>query len=102
MFLMPSKISGFVMSEPSGRPAAAVMFSGALLFVGMYVYFGVFGDSSTTHELFLAGSFALSGIAESLPKDRRRTAGILRVTAILIPLSMIAIIVIAPEIINSR
>lgn len=90
------------MSEPSGRPAAAVMFSGAFLFVGMYVYFGVFGDSSTTHEFFLSESFALSGTAESLPKDRRRTAGVLRVTSILIPLSMIAIIVVAPEIINSR
>lgn len=99
---MPSKISDFLMSEPSGRPAAAVMFSGALLFVGMYVYFGVFGGSSTTYELFLAGSFALSGTAESLPKDRRRTAGVFRVTAILIPLSMITIIIIEPEIINPR
>lgn len=68
----------------------------------MYVYFGVFGDSSTIHELFLAAAFALSGTAESLPKERRRTAGVLRVTAILIPLIMIAILAIAPEIINPR
>ena len=70
--------------------------------VGMYVYFGVFGNSYSIHELFLAGAFALSGLAESLPKEQQRTAGVLRVTAILVPLITIAILVIAPEIINPR
>lgn len=91
-----------VLSEPSGWLTTAVIFSGALFFVGLYVYFGVFGDSSTIYELFLAGAFALSGTAESLPEERRRTAGVLRVSAILIPLIMIAPLVIAPEIINPR
>ena len=99
---MPSKIKEIVLSEPSGWPTTAVMFSGALIFLGMYVYFGVFGDSPTVYELFLAGAFALSGTAESLPKARRRTAGVLRVTAILILLIMITILAIAPEIINPR
>lgn len=99
---MPSKVRDLVLSEPSGRPAAAVMFSGALVFVGLYVYFGVFGESSTNYELIVAGAFALSGTAESLPKERRRTAGVLRVTAILALLSMIAILAVAPEIINPR
>ena len=99
---MPSKVKGLIMGEPSGRSAAAVMFSGALMFVGIYVYFGVLGDSSNIYVLFLAGASALSGTAESLRKERRRTAGVLRVTAILVPLIMIAILVIAPEIINPR
>ena len=99
---MSSKINEIVLSEPSGWPTTAVMFSGALIYVGLYIYFGVFGDSSTIDELFLAAAFALSGIAESLPKKRRRTAGVLRVSAILIPLIMIAILAIAPEIINLR
>jgi len=99
---MSSKIKAFLLGEPSGWPAAVVMFSGALVFFGMYVYFGVFGDSSTIAELFLAGAFALSGTAESLPKERRRMAGVLRITAMLIPLIMIAILIIAPEMINPR
>jgi len=99
---MSSKIKAFLLSEPSGWPNAVIMFSGALIFVGIYIYFGVLGDSSTIHELFLAGAFALSGIAESLPKEKRRMAGFLRTTAILIPLIMIMILIIAPEMIISR
>jgi hypothetical protein len=99
---MSSKIKAFLLGEPSGWPTAVVMFSGALTFLGMYVYFGVLGDSSTRYELFLAGAFALSGTAESLPKKRRRMAAVLRITAILIPLIMITILIIAPEMINPR
>jgi hypothetical protein len=99
---MSSTIKAFLVSEPSGRPAAVVLFSGALIFLGMYVYFGILGDSPTIFELFLAGAFALSGTAESLPKQNRRVAGALRFTAIVIPLIMILILAIAPEIINPR
>lgn len=99
---MHSRVKDFVLSEPSGRFNAAVMFSMALISLGIYVYFGVLGDSSTSYELFVAGSFALSGMAEFLPKERRRTAGVLRMTAILIALLMIAILVIDPGIIKPR
>lgn len=99
---MPSGIEDFVLSEPSGQPAAAVMFSGALIFLALYVYFGVFGDSSSIYELFMVGALALSGTAESLPKGRRRTAGVLRVTAILVLLIMIGVLAIAPEILVLR
>ena len=102
MFFMSSKIKAFLLSEPSGWPIAVVMFSAAFIFIGMYIYFGVLGDSSTIHELFLAGAFASSGIAESLPKEKRRMAGFFRITAIFIPLIMITILLIAPEVIISR
>jgi len=78
------------------------MFSGALAFLGIYVYFGLLGGSSTRSELFLAGAFALSGTAESLSKEKRRMAGVLRITAILIPLIMITVLVIASELIIPR
>jgi hypothetical protein len=39
----------------------------------------------------------LSGIAESRPTDRRRTAGLLRVVGILLLLGLLATIVFVPE-----
>lgn len=97
---MFSKIKAFLLGKPSGRPTAMLLFSGALVFVGIYVYFGVLGGSSTRYELFLAGAFTLSGAAESLPKERQRMAGVFRIAAMLIPLIIIAILVIAPEVVN--
>ena len=94
---MPSKIKSFLLAEPSGWPATGVLFAGALIFLAGYVYFGVFGDSSTTYELFFVGAFALSGTAESLRPERRRMAGVLRAAAVLTLLSMMAIVAIAPE-----
>jgi hypothetical protein len=45
----------------------------------------------------MAVGTGLSGIAESLPNDRRRTAGILRVTAILVLIGVLATTVFVPE-----
>lgn len=72
------------------------MFSGSVVFSALYVYFGVLGDSISTSSVFLAIGFALSGIAESLPKDRRRMAGVFRVTAVLVLVSLIALVTLAP------
>ena len=99
---MLSKVKGFVLSEPSGRPTAAVMFSGALIFLGLHIYFGIVGDTSSFYELIISGAFVLSGTAEFLPNERRQTAGVLRMAAILVLLIVITILIIAPEIINPR
>ena len=40
---------------------------------------------------------ALSGIAESLPKDQHRAAGILRATAVTVLFGLLAATVFAPE-----
>ena len=95
-------IRKFVFAEPSGWPKSVVQFSGALAFLGIYVYFGLLGDSETIYELVLGAGFALSGIAESLPNDRRRTAGLLRIAAVLLLTGLLAALVIAPELINPR
>jgi hypothetical protein len=74
------------------------MFSGALLFLGLYVYSSVLGDASTSSWLVgMAVGTGLSGIAESLPNDRRRTAGILRTMAILVLIGLLATTVLVPE-----
>jgi hypothetical protein len=94
---MPSKIEDVLFSEPSGRWSATVMFAGSLLFLSSYVYFGVLGDSSTVHELFFAVGLALSGIAESLPAERRRTAGGFRIAAMLVFVTLLGLLAFAPE-----
>lgn len=99
---MPSRIGELLFGAPSGRLTALVMFSGSLVFLSTYVYFGVLGESASIYEVFLSVGFALSGIAESLPKDRRRAAGVLRIAAVLVVASLIAIIAVAPELVNPR
>ena len=97
---MPSIVSDVVFSEPSGRLNAGVMFSGALAFAGLYVYTRITGTGSvfSWHLIMLVG-FTLSGIAESLPYDRRQAAGILRLTAILLLFGLLAATIFAPELI---
>lgn len=74
------------------------MFSGSLLFVALYVYAGVLGDStSSSWLLVMAAGTGLSGVAESLPSDRRWTAGAFRVAATLVLLGLLATTVFAPE-----
>ncbi|WP_380680532.1 hypothetical protein [Salinigranum sp. GCM10025319] len=90
---MPSRVSDVVFSEPSGCRHAIVMFAGALAFAGLYVYYGIIG------EFFLLVGCVLSGIAESLPTERRRTAGVLRVTAILVLVGLLATVAVAPELV---
>ncbi|SEH54144.1 MULTISPECIES: hypothetical protein [Halobacteriales] len=87
---MPSTVSDVVFSEPSGRLNAAVMFSGALAFAGLYVYSRMTGTGSvfSWHLIMLVG-FVLSGIAESLPADRQRAAGVFRIAAILLLLTIL-------------
>jgi hypothetical protein len=74
------------------------MFSGSLFFLRLYVYAGVLGDSSSSSWLVvMATGTGLSGISESLPDDRRRTAGIVRVTALLVLIGLLVTTVFVPE-----
>jgi len=97
---MPSRVSDVVFSEPSGRPHALVMFSGALVFSGLYAYYGIFGDARSVSWLaFLIAGFVLSGVAESLPEDRRLATGAMRLTAVLVLMCLLAATVFAPELV---
>ncbi|WP_049984991.1 hypothetical protein [Halobellus rufus] len=94
---MPSRIRDALFSEPSGRRAAAVMFAGSLAFAALYAYNWVVGRSAFVGGLALMLGSALSGVAESLPPDRRRAAGALRIAAVLVLLSLLVAIAVAPE-----
>lgn len=104
MLAVPSTMelpSGFLFSEPSGQRTGLIQFSGSFLCLLGYVYFGAAFDGP--HYLLIMGvGFALSGVAESLPKDRHHMAGVLRITAIGTIVAMLVLLAIAPEIINPR
>lgn len=96
---MPSEISDAVLSEPSGRPHAHVMFAGAFVMSSIYLYFDVLLGGTSLSSLVMAVGFALSGLAESLPAGRRRIAGGLRVAAILWFVGTLGLLVFVPDIV---
>ncbi|GAB7093789.1 hypothetical protein JCM30237_09410 [Halolamina litorea] len=92
---MPSRISEIVFSEPSGRLHSIVMFVSAIFFVGFYGY--THADTSAWWLLVMAAGNALSGVAESLPSDRRRAAGAFRIAAVSVFLCLLIVMVVAPD-----
>jgi hypothetical protein len=91
---MPSIITEIVFSEPSGRPLALVHLCGALVLSGTFGYYVVVeGATPVSAVLFLIAGMAIAGIAESLPRPRQLAAGILRLTALSVLVSMLANIV---------
>jgi len=98
---MPSIIDETLFSEPSGRPFALVQLCGALLLSGVYAYYTLVENATPgSFLLFLIAGTALSGIAESLPKLRRQAAGVLRLAAIVVLVTLLAVIAVAPELLT--
>ncbi|WP_339102464.1 hypothetical protein [Haloterrigena salinisoli] len=79
-------------SEPSGRDAARISVGSSLAFFSLYAYSELLYDSGGVAMLVIGVATGLSGIAELLPKNRRRAAIALRVTAIAM---LVAVIVAA-------
>jgi len=94
---MPSIIDETVFGAPS-RGLAVVYLCGALLLAGQQGYYVIVEGATPFYAgLFLSAGMALSGIAESLPKPRRRAAGVLRLTALVVLVSMLGILLVTPE-----
>ena len=86
---MPSIIDETVFGEPS-RGLALVYLCGALLLAGQQGYYVIVKGATPFYAvLLIIAGMALSGIAESLPKPRRRAAGVLRLTALVPLVSML-------------
>lgn len=96
---MPSRIRDVVFGEPSGRGHAFVMFAGSLAMLSIYVYYDILRGVPDISSLVMAVGFALSGLAESLPTERRQIAGGLRVAAILLLTGLLGLTIFAPEVI---
>lgn len=94
---MPALLDETLFSEPSGRPVALVQLCGALLLSGVYGYTTIVENHTPDRVLlFLISGMALSGVAESLPTPRRRTAGVLRLLAVLVLVGFLALGAVAP------
>ncbi|UHQ97977.1 hypothetical protein HYG81_09180 [Natrinema zhouii] len=61
-------------SEPSGWRAARVSLGGSLAFAALYAYFELLHTSGSVSLLVLGAAAGLSGVAELLPKNRRRSS----------------------------
>jgi len=98
---MPSIIDETVFGEPS-RGVGLVFLCGALLMAGQQGYYVIVEGATPFYAgLFVVAGMALSGIAESLPKPRRRAAGVLRLTALVVLVSMLVIMIVTPELITN-
>ncbi|QCS41790.1 hypothetical protein [Natrinema versiforme] len=98
---MPSIINEIVFSEPSGRFFGVVQLCGAFVLFSAYGYYAVVANSLPgSGALFIGVGAALSGVAESLPNNRRRAAGVLRLTAFVVLGSLFATMAFAPEFIT--
>ena len=73
------------------------MLAGALVLSSLAIYGYVFRGTTLAGSLVIAVGFALSGVAESLPVERQRAAGTLRITAITLLLCLIGAVVLVPE-----
>ncbi|KAA9396148.1 hypothetical protein Har1130_16345 [Haloarcula sp. CBA1130] len=96
---MLSKIKDAVFSEPSGRVHALVMFASSLAMLSIYIYYDILRGVSDISSLVMAVGFALSGLAEVLPTERRQIAGVLRATAILLLTGLLTLTIFVPEVI---
>ncbi|ELZ40832.1 hypothetical protein C472_01337 [Halorubrum tebenquichense DSM 14210] len=74
------------------------MFAGSVTMASLFVYFGILRGVPSVHSLVMAVGFALSGLAESLPSERRRLAGGLRVTAIALLTGLLVLIISVPDV----
>lgn len=94
---MPSMIDETVFGEPS-RGLGLVFLCGALLMAGQQAYYVIVEGATPYYAaLFIGAGMALSGIAESLPKSRRRASGALRLTAIAVLVSILVVGFVTPE-----
>ncbi len=97
---MPSDVKDAIFSEPSGgRINAVIMFIGSLIFLGMYVWYGLRRTGSLNAMLIFAVGFALMGIVHSLPAAQRRIAGVLKIAAILVFIGLIILLIFAPSLV---
>jgi hypothetical protein len=98
---MPSIMDKTVFGEPP-RGLALVNLCGALLLAGQQGYYVIVEGAIPLYAvLFLITGMALSGIAESLPKPQRQAAGVLRLTALAVLVSMLVIMIVTPGLLTN-
>jgi hypothetical protein len=82
--------------EPDGRQKARIFSLFSFISILGWVYFGIVLDGPHV-MLFLGIAFAFSGLAESLPPNRQRSAGVLRILGLGILVVLVVLIILVPE-----
>jgi len=84
--------------EPDGQPKSLIFALLSFVCLLGWVYFGIVLNGPH-NMLFLGLAFGFSGIAESLPPNRQRSAGVLRILGLGILVVLVVLLILAPEII---
>lgn len=82
--------------EPDGRRKGLLFSLFSVVSILGWVYFGILLDGPHI-MLFLGIGFAFSGVAESLPRNRRRVAAVLRILGLGILVVLIVLLTVVPE-----
>jgi hypothetical protein len=82
--------------EPDGRRKGLLFSLFSFVCILGWGYFGIVLDGPHI-MLFLGIAFAFSGVAESLPPNRRRQAGVLRILGLGILGVLIVLLTLVPE-----
>ena len=86
--------------EPDGRRKGIFFALFSFICIPGWVYFGIVLNGPH-NMLFLGIAFAFSGLAEFIPPNRRRAAGILRILGLGILVVFLVLLILAPELIWS-
>jgi len=97
---MELNLGQIVTKEPEGAPKSLLFFAFSLVFLAIYAYYGLMLDSGGINNLVIGVAFALVGVAEALPQDRRRVAGGLRALAIGTLVALLLLTIVAPDVLE--
>jgi peptidoglycan/LPS O-acetylase OafA/YrhL len=96
---MPSLLEDTLFSEPSGNGIALVHFGSAVVFTLILVWSWLRDPPLTNYWLvFMIVGIALAGVAEALPSERTRAAGVFRLAGIGTLVCLLGILVISPDV----
>nr|WP_245188642.1 hypothetical protein [Halarchaeum rubridurum] len=84
--------------EPDGRRKGLLFSLFSVICLLCWAYFAIVLDGPH-NMLFLGIAFAFTGIAESLPPTRQRSAGVLRIVGLGVLIVFLGLLILAPEVI---
>jgi hypothetical protein len=91
-------IQRLLFREPDGQRKGLVFSFFSFICILGWVYFGI-GLDGPHNMLFLGIAFAFSGLAEFLPPNRHRSAGVLRILSLGILVALVVLLVLVPDLI---
>ena len=84
--------------EPDGRRKSVFFALFSFICILGWIYFGIVLNGPH-NMLFLGIAFAFSGVAEFLPPNRQRSAGVLRILSLGILVGFVVLLILVPELI---